>query len=273
MAAAKQATQEYVSKYADRGPIGDVSEVTFHGVPMKPMISLVQKTSPEFDKDPATFLPGTFSARMNNEAGEREFVSLGNTFDVVVLKIWQERIYWNPDNNANNKILCSSRDMKNGVTGKKCISCPAEPFRSDGKGCNKQYIMLVASAKNPTEIFRMILAKTGYGNGKEITDTLDKEGKKKNIPANQLVFTVSSVTEKNKAGQSYSKMEFKFAGRCDQKLVPVLNDLYWEASDHLQELKDDFHNRITGDAVDESAAPEENATQHTSAAAATKGLF
>ena len=273
MAAAKAANTEYVSKYADRGPIGDVSEVTFHGVPMKPMISLVQKASPEFDKDPTTFPPGTFSMKVNNEAGERDYVSLGGSIDVAILKIWQERIYWNPDKNASNKILCSSRDMKMGVSGKRCVACPAEPFRTDGKGCNKQYVLLVASVNKPTDLYRMILAKTGYSNGKEITDILAQEGTQKNIPANQLVFNVSSVAEKNKAGQSYFKMAFNFAGRCDAKIIPQLNDLFWEATDHLQALKDDFHNRITGDTVDESAASGENATQHTSAATATQGLF
>lgn len=95
---------------------------------------------------------------------------------VIVLRSWEARQYWSPDQNEA-KMLCSSPDAKLGYIGQECKTCPHSQYDQDAKkiDCNKIKVFMVI-ADDLSEVFLVQFAKTSFKSGGEWEGMMKKAG-------------------------------------------------------------------------------------------------
>jgi hypothetical protein len=95
---------------------------------------------------------------------------------VIVLRSWDARQYWSPDQNEA-KMLCSSPDAELGYMGYECRKCPHSKFDEETKKteCNKIKTMMVLKA-DLSDIFLINFAKTNYKVGTDWQMMMKKAG-------------------------------------------------------------------------------------------------
>lgn len=95
---------------------------------------------------------------------------------VIVLRSWEARQYWSPDQNEA-KMLCSSPDAKLGYIGQECKTCPHSVYDAEAKkvDCNKIKVFMVVT-DDLSDVFLVQFAKTSFKNGGEWEGMMKKAG-------------------------------------------------------------------------------------------------
>ncbi len=159
---------------------------------------------------------------------------------VIVLRSWDARQYWSPDQNET-KMLCSSPDAELGYIGMQCRVCPHSKYDEEAKSidCNKIKVFLVVTA-DLSDVFMVNFAKTGYKTGTEWQSTM----KKAMVSPYRRIYGLSSETSKQFKNvetitiETYSTDAEK---NTPAELVPFVTELFNQVGGDRKEMLDNFH--------------------------------
>lgn len=135
--------------------------------------------------------------------------------NVIPLRMWRARQFWDPDHDANRQI-CYSPDAVEGLLGK-CRGCPHAKFNEElGKSdCGMVLNFLVAKA-DLSDIFYVQFAKTNYSNGKDWENTLKKAG----VAPYRRVYSLETFT--NASYKNVESMKASPVGETPKELNDLL---------------------------------------------------
>lgn len=161
---------------------------------------------------------------------------------VIVLRSWDARQYWSPDQNEA-KMLCSSPDAEVGYIGNKCRECPHSKFDEEAKKteCNKIKTMMLLKA-DFSDVFLINFAKTNYKTGTEWQMMMKKAG----VAPYRRVYGLNSETSKQYKNVETIAIE-TYTG--DDRDTPAahlafVTELFNQVGADRKEMVDNFHKVI-----------------------------
>lgn len=161
---------------------------------------------------------------------------------VIVLRSWDARQYWSPDQNET-KMLCSSPDAVVGYIGKNCKDCEFSKFDEETKKtqCNKIKVFMVAT-EDLSDVFQVQFAKTGFKTGGEWQAMMKKAG----VATYRRVYGLKSVDSKEyknvvNIGVETYENELRDTPK---ELIPFVTELFNQVSADRKESVDNFHKII-----------------------------
>lgn len=161
---------------------------------------------------------------------------------VIVLRSWDARQYWSPDQNET-KMLCSSPDAVVGYIGKNCKDCEFSKFDEETKKtqCNKIKVFMVAAA-DLSDVFLIQFAKTGFKTGGDWNNLMKKAG----VATYRRVYGVKSVDSKEyKNVVNFGVETFEGDKRDTPKeILEFVAELFTQVSTDRKESVDEFHKII-----------------------------
>jgi hypothetical protein len=161
---------------------------------------------------------------------------------VIVLRSWDARQMWSPDQNEA-KMLCSSPDAEVGYIGNKCRECPHSKFDEETKKteCNKIKTMMLLKA-DFSDIFLINFAKTNYKTGTEWQMMMKKAG----VAPYRRIYGLKSETSKQYKNVETIAIE-TYTG--DERDTPAdclafVTELFTQVGADRKEMVDNFHKII-----------------------------
>ncbi len=162
--------------------------------------------------------------------------------DVIVLRSWDARQYWSPDQNET-KMLCSSPDAVVGYIGKNCKECEFSKFDEETKKtqCNKIKVFMVIT-RDLKEVFQVQFAKTGFKTGGEWQQMMKKAG----VATFRRVYALKSVASKEYKNVENIGVETHEGDKRDtpKELIEFLTELFNQVGADRKESVDEFHKII-----------------------------
>lgn len=142
-------------------------------------------------------------------------------FEVIVLRTWTARQYWNPDPEQAT-VLCSSPDSSVGFQYGECKVCPYSKFdeANNKSQCNKAITALCISA-DLKHMFTYTFAKTNYANGTDLQQLMRKAG----VAPHKRVYSLSSQTSTKSKNVELLKAEPAKENRTSADILPFLDEL------------------------------------------------
>lgn len=161
---------------------------------------------------------------------------------VFVLRSWDARQYWSPDQNEA-KMLCSSPDAEVGYIGNKCKECPHSKFDEEAKKseCNKIKTFMVVKG-DLSDIFLINFAKTNFKVGGEWQMMMKKAG----VAPYRRAYGLTSETSKQYKNVEQIVIE-TFTGDdrdTPKDLIPFVTELFTQVGTDRKEMVDNFHKMI-----------------------------
>jgi hypothetical protein len=167
---------------------------------------------------------------------------VGQPKDVIVLRSWDARQYWSPDQNEA-KMLCSSPDAVIGYIGMECRSCPHSKFDEETKKteCNKIKVFMVVAA-DMSDVFLVQFAKTGYKTGNEWQQMMKKAG----VAPYRRVYALKSVASKEYKNVENIGVETHEGDKRDtpKEFLEFVTELFTQVGADRKENVDEFHKII-----------------------------
>jgi len=176
-----------------------------------PMLKLVQGTSDR--------------SKLPKGAGIGSFVLgeelVDQPFEVIPIRLWTARQYWNPDP-EQAKMLCNSPDSMVGFQYGECKLCPYSKYDEEAKKsqCNKTITALCASG-DLSKVFLVNFAKTNYMNGVDWQGLMKKAG----VAPHKRVYKLASTTSTKSKNVELIKAEPADPNKVDPKLLPFIEEL------------------------------------------------
>lgn len=162
---------------------------------------------------------------------------------VIVLRSWNARQYWSPDQNEA-KMICSSPDATLGYIGLKCNECPHSKFDEEAKkiDCNKIKVFMVIKA-DLSDIFLVQFSKTGFKIGTEWEQLMKKAG----VAPYRRVYGLKSETSKqykNVETLAIETFDTDEKKNTPTELIPFVTELFTQVGADRKEMVDQFHTII-----------------------------
>lgn len=158
---------------------------------------------------------------------------------VYVLRSWDARQYWSPDQNEA-KMLCSSPDNKLGYIGLNCKECPHSKFDEETKKteCNKIKVFMVVSA-DLSDVFMINFAKTSYKSGGDWEMMMKKAG----VAPYRRVYGLKSEGSKTYKNVETLAIETFEGDKRDTpaEYLPFVTELFNQVGAERKTMVDDFH--------------------------------
>jgi len=158
---------------------------------------------------------------------------------VYVLRSWNARQYWSPDQNEA-KMLCSSPDDKLGYIGLNCKECPHSKYDEETKKteCNKIKVFMVISA-DLSNIFMINFAKTSYKSGGDWEMMMKKAG----VAPYRRVYGLKSEGSKTYKNVETLAIETFEGDKRDtpEAYLPFLVELFTQVGADRKAGIDEFH--------------------------------
>lgn len=158
---------------------------------------------------------------------------------VIVLRSWDARQYWSPDQNEA-KMLCSSPDAEVGYIGLKCKECPHSKYDEEAKKseCNKIKTFMVLKA-DFSDVFLINFAKTNFKVGGDWQGMMKKAG----VAPYRRIYGVKSETSKQYKNVETIAIE-TYAG--EDRDTPTahlafVTELFNQVGSDRKEMVDNFH--------------------------------
>jgi hypothetical protein len=162
---------------------------------------------------------------------------------VIVLRSWDARQYWSPDQ-TEAKMLCSSPDAQLGYIGKECKQCEHSKFDEEANkiDCNKIKVVMVVAA-DLSDIFLLNFAKTGYKIGNEWQGLMKKAGV---APYRRIYGIKSSVGKqfKNVAQFDIETYDDDAVRVTPAGILEFVTELFTQVGADRKEMVDNFHKMI-----------------------------
>lgn len=168
------------------------SEVTLQSLPI---LTLAQSQTPEVVEGE---IPGLKAGVLMNSTTK---LPMGAEIEMIAYKLWPGRTKF-PPRSEGGPIQCFSPDGINGRTYGTCKSCAFSDFALKDR-CQDQKFFVVAPASNPSDLYRMIFAKSNFRVGKILENTLKSECNKRKLPIYGMKFILSTKRLKNESAGSY----------------------------------------------------------------------
>lgn len=161
---------------------------------------------------------------------------------VIVLRSWEARQYWSPDQNEA-KMLCSSPDAKLGYIGLECKACPHSVYDADAKkvDCNKIKVFMVVT-DDLSDVFLVQFAKTSFKNGGEWEGMMKKAG----VAIYRRVYGLKAVASKEyKNVETIGIETYEGAERDTPKeYLEFIAELFTQVGTDRRESVEVFHKMI-----------------------------
>jgi hypothetical protein len=193
---------------------------------------------------------------------------LENPTKVHVIRMWDTRQYWSPDQNEA-KLLCSSPDAEVGYIGKKCRDCEFSKFDEEARksACGKSKTALVI-AEDLSELFMVNFSKTNYSAGRDWAAMMKKAG----VAPFRKVYELH--TETSKAYKNVESLLVEPAGNTAPEVLGFLEELFRRTTADRKEHLENFHkmvmanrqNQVALEAPDEGTVLIEHTAEDTSGA-------
>lgn len=167
---------------------------------------------------------------------------VGQPMDVIVLRSWDARQYWSPDQNEA-KMLCSSPDAQVGYIGLECKACPNSVFDQETKkvACNKIKVFMVV-ARDLSDVFLIQFAKTGFKAGGEWQAMMKKAG----VAPYRRVYALKGVDSKEYKNVVNLGVETHEGDKRDtpKDMLDFVTELFNQVGADRKESVDEFHKII-----------------------------
>lgn len=167
---------------------------------------------------------------------------MGQPLDVIVLRSWDARQYWSPDQNEA-KMLCSSPDAQVGYIGLECKACPNSVFDKETNkvACNKIKVFMVV-ARDLSDVFLVQFAKTGYKAGGDWQSLMKKAG----VAPYRRVYALKGVDSKEYKNVVNLGVETYDGDKRDtpKEMLEFVTELFNQVGADRKESVDEFHKII-----------------------------
>jgi hypothetical protein len=161
---------------------------------------------------------------------------------VFVLRSWDARQYWSPDQNEA-KMLCSSPDAEVGYIGNKCRECPHGKYDEEAKKseCNKIKTFMVVKG-DLSDIFLVNFAKTNFKVGGEWQMMMKKAG----VAPYRRAYGLTSETSKQYKNVEQIAIETYTGEERDtpKEFISFVTELFTQVGADRKEMVDNFHKMI-----------------------------
>ena len=162
--------------------------------------------------------------------------------DVIVLRAWEARQYWSPDQNEA-KMLCSSPDAVLGYIGLECKACPHSKYDEETKKteCNKIKVFMVAK-RDLSDVFLIQFAKTGFKIGGDWQQMMKKAG----VATYRRVYSLKSVASKEYKNVENIGVETHEGDKRDtpKEYIEFLTELFNQVGEDRKQSVTEFHKII-----------------------------
>jgi hypothetical protein len=168
--------------------------------------------------------------------------TIDQPLDVIVLRTWNARQYWSPDQNEA-KMLCSSPDGVVGYIGLECKVCPHSKFNEETKKteCNliKQFMVLKSDL---SDVFMVNFAKTNYKAGGDWQMLMKKAG----VAPYRRMYGLRSEDSKQYKNVSNIAIDTYSGDKRDtpKEYLAFVTELFNQVSEDRKTSVDEFHKMI-----------------------------
>lgn len=159
-------------------------------------------------------------------------------FEVIPLRTWTIRQYWNPDP-ENSQMLCNSPDAQVGFRYGKCRDCQFSKFDEEANKsqCNK-VVSVLAISSTLDKLFYISFSKTNYSNGTDWVGLMKKAG------VSPFKRTYVLKTETSKKSKNVEVLTAAHAGITPTEKLPFLEELFKISGEERTESLKSFYEYI-----------------------------
>lgn len=212
-----------------------------------PVMALAQSQTPEVVEGE---IEGLKAGVLMNSTTKQP---MGDKVEVVVYKMWVGRTKF-PPREDNGPIECYSPDGVKGRTYGECKTCAFSDFNLKDR-CLEQNFFLVAPVDNPSEVYRLIFAKSNKRAGQTLVNTLRSECAKTKRPIYGVKIAISTKRVKNeKANAYYYVFETKVAGLIEKDAFLDYRPTFLQMTEIRKASLEDFYATLDGNVEDEGSS-------------------
>lgn len=191
-----------------------------------PRVALCQSMTPQRKRSDPKYIDGLEEGQFfNTVTGE----NYGDSVKIVPLFFYKTRLLF-ADIDTGGGILCQAQDGEHGLgePGGLCSKCPKAQFTDDGSPeCNHfyNYPVLVVPAKGPIGLDSLAVFSL-KSSGIKVAKDWNAVMRMKGTASFASPYNVTSVEQKNTAGQTWSTPVIKGAGWIAEADLKIANECY-----------------------------------------------